>query len=460
MTEPRTERARLRRAASAALAGTAIEYYDFVIYGTAATLVFGRLFFPSASGSASMLAALATYAVAFFARPLGGVVFGRLGDRLGRRSNLIVTVSLMGTATVLIGCLPTYREIGPAAPVLLVALRFAQGLALGGEWGGAVLMAVEHAPRERAGFFGTFAQLGSPIGALLASGVFWVVAGTVPDLAGSGVWRIPFLIAAVPTCLALLARLRVTEPPEFERAKQQAGGRAAAMSSPLRELARNHRGRLALTAGALLLGFGGFQIVTVYMLLVFAPSVGVPASTSLAAGVVLNCASVLTFPLYGKLGDRFGTARLSVLGCAYTAVLALPMFAMVASGSPLLVVVAVPICYAGSNLVFALNSGLVARLFPVSVRSTAISLASTCAALVGGALAPIVCTALRRAAGGAYWPVAGFLILQALVSLGCIAAIDRSDRRSGPRNRRTRRSRKEDPNAPRKPRLRGFAAQG
>jgi MFS family permease len=280
-------------------------------------------------------------------------------------------------------------------------------------------MTFEHAPETRRGFFGTFVQLGSPAGSLLASVAFYLLSISHNSL--DGVWRIPFLLSGLLTGCALVIRLRVPESPEFARMKR-AGG---TVSHPVRLVCTRFRRNLLLSTGALLLGFGGFQIVSIFLILVYAPSVGVSRSTALLAGMILNAVSIATFPLYGWLGDRFGLERMSIIGSAYTIVMAVPMFAMVATGRSALVLLAVPICYAGSNIVFALNSSLVARQFPAEVRTTGVSLSSTVAALVGGALAPLISAELQRLAGGGYWPIAMFLMAQAAISLVCITFLTR-----------------------------------
>lgn len=411
--------ARPRRAATAAWIGTSIEYYDFFLYGTASALVFGRVFFPNVSPLAGTLAALATYSVAFFARPLGGVIFGYMGDRIGRKRNLVITLVMMGAATFLVGCLPGYDSIGVVAPISLVVLRFAQGLAVGGEWGGGVLMSVEHAPDGRKGFYGTFVQLGSPTGSLLASLAFYLVSTTGDSTFTTNAWRVPFLASAALIVVGLYIRLRLPESPEFAEVKRT----GSISPQPLRELLSEHRARLFTSIGALILGTGGFYVVAVYLLLVYAPAIGVSQSTALLAGIVLNLASMATFSLYGRLGDRYGARRVSMIGCVYTIVLAFPMFALVSTGSTILVLLAVPLCYAGSNAVFALNSSLVSMVFPTRIRYTGISVSFQVAAVLSAAPAPFLATWLQSLAGGASWPVVCYLILLATVSLACIARL-------------------------------------
>ncbi|KNA92827.1 MFS transporter [Gordonia sp. w5E2] len=415
-----------RRAAIGAFAGTTIEYYDFVIYGTAAAAVFGSVFFPEGNDLAATAAALATFAVAFVARPIGGMIFGALGDRAGRKTTLVATVSIMGVSTFLIGCLPGYAVIGATAPVLLVVLRFLQGIALGGEWGSATLMAVEHAPAHRRGLYGTFVQLGSPAGSMIASLLFFALSATNAGL--QELWRIPFLFAGVLTVVALVIRLRVGETPEFTKVRDA----GEVSKQPLVAIFREGRVReVGLATGALLLGFGGFQITSVFLVLVYARQVGFSQPQTLLASVILSAASVCTFSLYGKLGDRFGILSISIVGCLYTIVMAFPMFAMVHSGNLALYLLAVPICYAGANAVFALNSSLAASRFPREIRATGISVSSTLAALLGGAFAPLISTQLLRATGGSYWPIVLFLIAQATISLACMTVMLMQARRVG-----------------------------
>jgi len=250
---------RARRAGFAAFVGTTIEWYDFYVYATAAALVFGPLFFPSDDPLAETAAAFATFAVAFLVRPLGGIVFGHIGDKLGRRVSLVITLLLMGAATVLVGCLPTYENIGILAPILLILLRAIQGLAVGGEWGGAVLMSVEHAPEKSKTFYGGFTQLGNPAGALLASGIFAIMARGGDTFIIDGGWRIPFLLSIVLIGVGLWVRYRVEESPVFE---EKIEGRKQSM--PLAFALRVNWKPILLGIGILPISTGGYYLATTF----------------------------------------------------------------------------------------------------------------------------------------------------------------------------------------------------
>src|SRR4051812_3402713 len=272
-----------RRVALASAIGTTIEWYDFYLYATATALVFNRLFFPSISPTAGTLAAFATYAAGFGARPIGAVVAGHLGDRLGRRTVLVGSLVLMGTATTLIGALPTYATVGVLAPMLLVVLRILQGLAVGGEWAGAAILAVEHAPPRRRGYFGSFTQLGSPAGMLLATGLFFLVRSTAGDAVFlDWAWRLPFLASAVLVVVGLVIRLRITDAPEFVALRE----RGALVRLPVVEVFRAAPREVALTTGLRLSQIALFVLITTYGLTYIANEIGRDSSAGLLAVVV------------------------------------------------------------------------------------------------------------------------------------------------------------------------------
>lgn len=418
--------ARPKPAAVGAAIGTSVEFYDFTVYGTASALVFGKVFFPEISPVAGTLAALATYSVAFFTRPLGGLLFGYLGDRFGRKRNLLITIVTMGVATFLVGCIPSYASIGVGAPILLILLRVFQGIAVGGEWGGAALMAVEHAPEGRKGFFGSFVQVGSPAGSLLATLTFYLLTSFGDGSLTGFAWRIPFLASAILLTIGLYIRLRLPESPDFSRAKQ-----AGQLSSrPMAEVWNSHRRSLGIAIGAAVLPTGGFYFVAVYLLLVYAPSVGVSNSTALLAGVFLNVATLLTINAYGWLGDRFGAKKISVIGCLYMLVMVVPMFAMVSSNVTALVLLSGVICYAGANAVFALSASLISSVFPTHVRNTGTSVAYQVGAMVSAAPAPFLATWLRSVFGGATWPVILYLALLTTITLVCVVRLPSAQTRA------------------------------
>jgi MFS transporter, MHS family, shikimate and dehydroshikimate transport protein len=393
--------------------GTIIEWYDFLIYGTAAALVFNTLFFPNVDPRIGTLAALGSFTVGFLARPVGGVIFGHFGDRLGRKSMLMLTMIGMGGATALIGLLPTFDQIGLWAPVLLVALRVVQGIALGGEWGGASLMVLEHAPSHRRGLYGSLVQIGFPIGLVSASAVFSLVT-LLPDASFKAWgWRIPFLISVVLVVVGVFVRARLPETPVFEDIKSS--GRIVA--SPFIELVlRNPRNFLVA------IGLKISEVSWVYMLTVF---VVVYATTKLglAKSLMLNAISVaalvelVTIPVFGHLADRIGRRPLYFLGVAFTVLFAFPLFWLLDMKTPGIVLVTIAIALnLGHGLMFAPESTYFPELFGAHVRYTGASFGFQAAAAIGGGFAPVIAAALAAYFGGTAG-VSIMLILLALITL-------------------------------------------
>ncbi|GAA3991881.1 MHS family MFS transporter [Thermobifida alba] len=408
------------RAAIASFVGTTIEWFDFYIYATAASLVFATAFFPAGTDPlVGLMASFATFAVGFFARPLGGIVFGHYGDRLGRKSALVTTLIMMGVATFTVGLLPTYEQIGFFAPLLLVVLRFVQGIAVGGEWGGAVLISVEHAPEDKKTFYGSFAQLGNPAGALLATGSFSLIAAVGEGFLYSWGWRLPFLASALLVVVGLVIRLKVEESPVFSAVQQQAPA-----EMPLRTALRTSWKPLLLGIGVLPVAVGGYYIVTTFL-----QSYGV-TEAGVSEQVILNGLSVAAFVELvatlgvSWLGDRFGTVRIVVIGLVGVIVLAVPQFLVLDTGSTALIFLALALM----RLVMAATYGPIARvlaqMYPPEARYTSVSLAYQVAGAIFGGLSPLACTALYAATGSIY-PVAGLLIVMALVSIACLAKAPR-----------------------------------
>jgi MFS family permease len=399
------------RAAAAAFVGTTIEWYDFYIYATASALIFGKLFFPGSEPFFSTLASFGTFAVGFFARPFGGLLFGHLGDRIGRKMALVATLAIMGVGTVGIGFLPTYASAGVLAPVLLVLLRVAQGIAIGGEWGGAVLMASEHAPQGRRTFFASFAQLGSPAGLILSLIAFRAVASMDKVAFMTWGWRLPFLASAVLLIVGLLIRMGVGESPEFTALKEQR--RVAAL--PAAEVVRDAWRTLLLCLGANVIGVAGAWFVNTFMLNYTTQTLG------LDRALILDCLFVVAFiQLFTQLGSgwfaqRIGTGRF-LKGAAALAMLSpYPMFALVSSGRPVAIM----------SSSYAVMAGFMANAFAVRVRYSAISLSyQLCAALAGG-LTPLIGTILAHRYPGQWWPLAVFYSVLAAISLICITTLER-----------------------------------
>ena len=408
----------VRRVALASMIGTSIEWYDFFLFGIAAS-VFSRLFFPNFSELAGTLAVFATFAVGFVARPVGGLVFGHIGDRIGRKTTLVVTLTLMGVATFLMGLLPTYAVIGVWAPILMVVLRFAQGLAVGGEWGGAVLMATEHAGRERRGFFGSFAQVGSAFGALMASGMFLVVQQLPEDDFLSWGWRVPFLISIVLVFVGLFIRLRIMESPVFARIKEA----HRLVKVPVVELLRSDTRNVLLAAGLYLAHGVLYYAMTVYTLNYAETQYGLARDTYLIGVTAAGAIQILTIPTLGALSDKLGRRPVMIFGALFIVAFAIPLNFMITSQVPVLMwlAVVIGICI-GHNAVYAPTAALYSEMFPAHVRYSGASLGYQ----LGGAIAgfvPLTAGSLVAAAGGAYWPIPTVIAVSGLIGFVCILLV-------------------------------------
>ncbi|MFJ6795893.1 MFS transporter [Streptomyces sp. NPDC091268] len=407
------------RLAFASLAGTAIEFYDFFVYGTAAALVLGPLFFPSFSPLAGTLAAFGTFGVGFLGRPLGSAVFGHIGDRFGRRPVLLGSLLLTGLATVAVGCVPTYASIGAAAPVLLLLLRFLQGLGLGGEWGGAVLLTAEHAPEGRRGLWSSFPQIGPAVGFLLANGLILTLSGTLTDAQfHSWGWRVPFWAAGLLALTGLWLRRSVEETPQF-RALTETGRRAEA---PLAEVVRGHWRLLLLTGGALAVGYAVFYAVTTWSLAYATEHLGVRRTVMLSCIMAAVALKGLVTPLVAVLADRHGRRPLCLIGCAACAVWMFPFVALLRTADPLLMTLGCVGALLGMVTMFAVVGAYLPELYAPRIRCTGAAVGYNLGGVLGGALTPIVATALVRESGPP-WGVAVYLTGIALVSLACFALL-------------------------------------
>ncbi|MFH7106640.1 MFS transporter [Achromobacter xylosoxidans] len=401
MMTTKTAPARSRRdyvtAGLASMMGTTIEWYDFFLYGTAAALIFNKIFFPSFDPLTGTLAAFATYSVGFFARPLGGVIFGHYGDRIGRKSMLLITLLLMGVPTILIGLIPSYEQIGYWAAVLLVLMRFLQGIAVGGEWGGAVLMAVEHAPQGKKGFFGSLPQAGVAPGLILSSLAMGAVAGLPEQDMLSWGWRLPFLASVVLLLVGWFIRVKVAESPDFEQMRDK----GAKVEVPVAAVLRHHRRALWTVVGARLAEVTWFYTVVTFSLAYATGTLGIPRAVMLDATIWGAALALFTMPLFGMLGDRIGHKWVFMAGAVGILACAPLFFQLLATGQTGWIIVAV--CLA-VGLVYACLYGpegtLFSSQFPAEVRYTGISLAVQVSGAIGGGLAPIVATWLLARAGG------------------------------------------------------------
>ncbi|MFI9816598.1 MFS transporter [Saccharothrix variisporea] len=408
----------VRRVALASSAGNAVELYDFLLYGTATALVFDKLFFPSFDPRIATLLAFATFGAGFLARPLGGVVIGHFGDRIGRRSMLVLTLTATGVCTALIGVLPTYNSIGIAAPILLVALRVVQGFFLGGEQGGATLMAVEHAPPGRSAWYGSWTFLGSPVGLLLANGAMALATAVSGDAFLDWGWRIPFLFSLVLVGVGLYVRLSVEESPEFRSVQRET------VRVPVVEVVRRSWRKVLLGAGVNL-GFNMF----IFVLATFVVSYGtrqlqIPRSVLLNASLVGAAAQAVALLGFAWLSDRVGRLPVMLGGAAFLGVFALPLFWLLETRSPTLVLVALVLGFAGSAALFGPMPAYYAELFGTRVRYSGVSLSYQLGAVLGGGLSPLVATWLLGVTPTHdSWPVSLYLIAGALVSALCLLAI-------------------------------------
>ena len=393
--------------------GTIIEWYDFLIYGAAAALVFNKSFFPNIDPRIGALASLGTFAVGFLARPVGGVIFGHFGDRLGRKSMLMLTMIFMGLSTGAIGLLPTYAQIGIWAPVLLVLLRVAQGVALGGEWGGASLMVVEHAPSDRRGLFGSLVQVGFPIGLVLASSVFSIVS-MLPDADFKAWgWRIPFVISVALVAVGLFVRAQLPETPVFEQMK----ARGQIVRSPFFEIVLKNPGAFLIAAGLKLSEVSWVYMLTVFVVIYATTKLGLTKSLMLNAISLAAALELITIPLFGHLSDVFGRRSLYFAGVAFTIVFAFPLFWLLDQGTPGVVIPTVIVALnLGHGLMFAPESTYFPELFGPNVRYSGASFGFQVSAAIGGGFAPLVATALSAYTGGTAG-VSIMLILLALVTL-------------------------------------------
>jgi metabolite-proton symporter len=385
-----TARAPIVKVVFASLVGTAVEWYDFFLYGSAAALVFGTLFFPKSDPVTGTLLAFGTYALGFVARPLGGVVFGHFGDRVGRKKMLVVSLMMMGVATFAIGLLPTYAAVGVAAPILLLICRLGQGFAVGGEWGGAVLMAAEHGDDARRGFWSSWPQAGVALGNLLATGVLWLLALVQSDAAfTSWGWRIPFLLSAVLVLVGLWVRLQVEESPVFQEARAKL---PAKEHQPLLEVVKRYPREIILAMGMRLAENIGYYLVTVISITYLTTFAGTSADKSkiLTALLIGSAVQFVLVPLLGALSDRIGRRPLYLAGAIGIAIWSYVFLDLIGSRSEPKIILAVLVGLILHSLMYAPQAAFFAELFGTSVRYTGASVGYQLASILAGALAPII----------------------------------------------------------------------
>jgi MHS family shikimate/dehydroshikimate transporter-like MFS transporter len=417
----------VRRVAVGSLIGTAIEWYDFYLYGTASALVFNHLFFPGSSPAAALLAAFATYAVGFAARPVGALIAGHLGDRFGRKSVLVVCLLVMGTSTALAGVLPTYAQVGLLAPVLLVAVRLSQGFAVGGEWGGAAVIAVEHAGARQRGLFGSFSQVGSPLGMLLASGGFAAVQAATDNASFlAWGWRLPFLASVVLIAVGLAIRVRITDAAVFTETRNA----DSLTRLPSLAVFRTHRRNVWLTTAMRLSQIGAYTLYTTFGLSYAAQHFGKGSDVGLLGVLVVSVVGLVSTPLWAVLSDRIGRRPVYLFGALGSAVFLAVFFVAVDSGSAVAMVAAMVV---GINVfhdaMYGPQAAWFAELFGTSVRYSGASIGYQFGSVVGGGLTPLIATALLTLGRGQPWWILGyFLALSVPTALAALWAPETYDR--------------------------------
>jgi len=402
-----------RRVLLASAVGSALEWYDFFIYGTAAALVFGQIFFPKSDPTIGTLLAFASFGVGFIARPFGGLVFGHLGDRIGRKPVLVITLLLVGAGTFLIGLLPTYDSIGVWAPILLVALRLVQGFGAGAEYGGAVIMAVEHAPPGKRGLFGSFAPLGVTVGLLLSNGVFALFAALPQEDFVSWGWRVPFLLSIVLILVGFYIRYRVSETPVFS----EIAAKNVAARSPVVEAVKHHPREFLVVIGARLAENGLGYLFPVFALSYMTQQLHLPKGMVLQGNMLAYAVQLLTIPLFSALSDRIGRRPVYMGGALFSAAFAFPFFMLVETQSqPLIYIALILGISVGVAAMFGPQAAYFAELFGARLRYSGFAFARELGSILAGGPAPTIATALLLYAGGTPWLVATYFVFLSLVT--------------------------------------------
>lgn len=415
----------------ASLTGSSIEWFDYFLYGTAAALVFNKLFFPMVDPVIGLILAYLSFSLTFFIRPIGGVIFAHIGDRIGRKKTLVLTLSLMGGATVMIGLLPTYETIGMWAPALLILMRVIQGIGIGGEWGGALLLAYEYAPEKRKGFFGSIPQAGVTIGMLLATFIVSLMTLLSEEAFLSWGWRVPFLLSSVLVLLGLWIRRGIDETPDFKRLKQ--AGQVA--KAPLRETLKHHWREVLIAAGLKVVETAPFYIFSTFVVSYATATLNYQKSQALEAVTLGALVATIMIPLMGLLSDKIGRQRLYALSVLALGLFIVPWFMLLDSGTTwgivLATVVAFGILWAP---VTAVLGTLCSEIFSASVRYTGITLGYQLGAALAGGTAPLIATGLLAKYDGDWTPVAWYLavtVLISLVAIFCASRVRRAPALSG-----------------------------
>lgn len=403
----------IRKVSVATMIGTATEWYDYFLYGTASALVFGQLFFPSFSSTAGTLAAFATFAVTFAVRPLGAVLFGHFGDRIGRKAMLVLSMLVMGLGTFLVGLMPTYQTVGIWAPIGLVLLRVVQGFAVGGEYGGATTMALEHAPAHRRGFYTAWPQMGNPLGLLLGTSMIYLFAQLPEDQFLSWGWRVPFLFSAVLVAVGLYVRLSIDETPTFREVRQKENQARV----PLVQLARTYKRTLLLVILAPAALNVAFYIYSTWSISYMTTELKVSTATALTVVMIAAGLDVIAMPLFGLLSDRIGRRPVFIGGSIVFGLLAFPFFWLVDTKSIVLMAIAMVLAITiGHGTTYCIQASFYAELFGTNVRYSGLSIGYHVGAALLSGPGPFVAAALLAATGGT-WAISLIMMVASVVSV-------------------------------------------
>jgi metabolite-proton symporter len=417
----------------ASLVGSSIEWFDYFLYGTMAALVFNQLFFVNEDPTVGLLLAYASFALSFFIRPFGGIIFSHIGDRIGRKKTLVITLTLMGIATFAMGLLPTYEAIGVAAPILLITLRLIQGLGIGGEWGGALLLATEYAPAEKRGFFGSIPQMGVTIGMMMGTLALWIMTLLPENSFMTWGWRVPFILSALLVIFGLWIRKGIDETPEFKKVKES----GEIPKLPIVETLRYYWREVLITIGAKVVETAPFYIFGTFVVSYATTNLGFSRSSTLAAVMIATVVTTILIPIMGSLSDKVGRKKLYITGSIGMIVYAFPYFWLIHQGSVAMLIIATVI---GLGIIWAPITAVLgtmfSEIFDAKVRYTGVTLGYQIGAAVAGGTAPLVATALLAKFDNSYVPVAIYIIFTALISLVAIWAVKDRGRQQEDINRK------------------------
>lgn len=421
------EKKQMRRILIASLVGSSIEWFDYFLYGTVAALVFNQLFFVNEDPTIGLLLSYASFALAFFIRPFGGVIFSHIGDRIGRKKTLVITLSLMGVATFGMGLLPTYQAVGIWAPILLITLRLVQGLGIGGEWGGALLLAVEYAPPEKRGLFGAIPQMGVTIGMLLGTVALSIMTLLPENAFMTWGWRIPFIFSALLVFFGLWIRKGIDETPSFKKVKES----GEVPKLPIVETLKNYWREVLIAVGAKVVETAPFYIFSTFVVSYATANLGFSRTATLTAVMIATIITTILIPIMGNLSDKVGRKKLFIGGTIGMALFAFPYFWLLQQKSVLLLIVATVI---GLGVIWAPITAVLgtmfSEIFDARIRYTGITLGYQIGAALAGGTAPLVATALLDRFNNSYVPVAIYIIFASVLSLAAIWAVkDRSNQK-------------------------------